>query len=78
MKIQVQKGIPLEKRREPRSRYPFEEMEVGDSFFVKCDEGSLVSKRSTVLSSSIYYGKMCGKKFTSRTFPDGFRIWRVK
>lgn len=78
MKIQIQKNIPIQTKREAKSKYPFEDMEVGDSFFVKCDEETLSSKRSTVLSSSIYYGKMAGKKFTSRTFPEGFRIWRVK
>ena len=78
MKILVQKNIPINNVRETKSKYPFNEMDVGDSFFVKCDAETITSKRSTVMSSSIYYGRMAGKKFTSRTFPDGFRIWRVK
>jgi hypothetical protein len=78
MKIQIQKNIPMESTRETKSKYPFHEMEVGDSFFIKCDAETLTSKRSTVLSSSVYYGKSTGKKFKSRTYPEGFRIWRIK
>jgi hypothetical protein len=78
MKILVQKNIPLESTRETKSKYPFHEMEVGDSFFIKCDKETMTSKRSTVLSSSVYYGKSSGKKFKSRSYPDGFRIWRIK
>jgi hypothetical protein len=78
MKIVIQKNIPMEATRESKSKYPFHEMEVGDSFFIKCDAETMISRRSTVLSSSVYYGKSSGKKFKSRTYSDGFRIWRIK
>ena len=67
MTINIDKDTPFP---EPKKRYPFDEMEVGDSFF---------AKRTTqqLLSSAARHQKD-GRKFTARAENDGARIWRVK
>ena len=67
----IEKGIVVPKRW--GSKYPFEEMEVGDSFFAKANSGSL-------LTMAKYFIKKNKNdwKFVSRKEGDGVRIWRTK
>ena len=52
--------------------YPYEEMEVGDSFVVP------VSARGKVLNANYRAGKRLGMKFVARTEGDVVRVWRVQ
>lgn len=74
--IQIDKNIPIPPR--PTlpgrpSKYPFAEMEVGDSFAT--DKPC----RGTTISGSINFAaKKLGYKFTSRKQADGtIRVWRI-
>ena len=65
--MKIDKNIPLP------TRWPFKQMEVGDSFAIPTD-----MKRHTVAVSAMRYGKKHGMKFTTRKMPDGtFRCWRT-
>lgn len=64
--------IKKSKGRPPK--YPFETMEVGDSFFAEGE--SLPSSRAYLASSQ--YAMRHGLKFSGRTTERGVRIWRVK
>jgi hypothetical protein len=69
----IEKGVPLPET-PPRwkPRYPWREMEPGDSFFVP--EGKLKS-----LQSSAYkVGRDLGRKFAAHPEAGGVRVWRVK
>lgn len=70
----IEKGIPVPKLvgTGRRNKYPFESMEVGDSFFVK--DG----KVKTLSRSCGTYGKRLERKFTSRTVEGGARVWRTE
>lgn len=66
-KIRIDKGIPM-----PR-KFPFEEMEVGDSFVVPPD-----THRTTVSIAAKRFGDKHGMKFATRTMPDRtLRCWRI-
>lgn len=66
--MKVEKNIPV-----PR-KYPFAEMQVGDSFEVP--EGT---KRTTVNVAAKRYGMMHNMKFTVRLTPERkLRCWRVE
>lgn len=68
----IEKNIPAP---DSRSKYPFPQMEVGDSFFVPGNE--IVGSRVSVAMN--YYKKKNPKKsFISRKSADGMRIWRTK
>lgn len=78
--IPIQKNIPVPPAAVGRKRlYPFQEMEVGDSFFQQGDNPELL--RSRVAGSASVYGKASGKKFISRIVQEdsvpGIRVWRI-
>ena len=67
--ITIDKNIPLPRRNHNRigkSKYPFDKMEVGDSFFC---EGKAAAM-------SVHLANKRGG-FTSRSVEGGTRVWRV-
>lgn len=70
--IKIEKNIPF-KGTASYSKYPFKEMEVGDSFFVECD--------NTVIARTIYVYRKDGneaKKFSTKKEKTGRRVWRIE
>jgi hypothetical protein len=65
--------IKVESNRPLPVKFPFEQMQIGDSFMVP--EGVT---RAAVSVAAWRYGKAHGKKFTVRKTPEGFCCWRVK
>ena len=74
----IQDNVPLPKLRAYRSRYPFSEMRVGQSFFIP---GVRVQR---VSHAAVYWAKRLGDgyRFVSRTVTEdgqeGVRCWRVE
>lgn len=70
--IKIDHNIPVPPR---GGRYPFAEMQVGDSFFVAG------KKPGTLLSASFAFRKkndVLDRKFSARSENYGARIWRIK
>lgn len=72
----IEKNIPMPGNYRPRPRpprYPFDVMEVGDSFVIGIVEARKVS------NSADYFGKSHGKHFTVRRCRSSgsYRCWRV-
>lgn len=66
--MKIDKNIPYP------VKYPFADMEVGDSFLVPA-----LVKRSAVTVYAGRYGKEHGMKFTVRVMPDRtLRCWRTE
>lgn len=65
--FKIEKNVPLRVRMEA-PRYPFKDMEVGDSF---------VADSQSVRSAAYQFGLRVGRKFTVRQEGDKWRIWRV-
>jgi hypothetical protein len=77
MKIQIEKGVPAPTRQTRTSKYPFRDMKVGDSFFIKSTEPE--SMRKKLSSASNMFCKLnAGFKFKTQVFDAGVRIWRVE
>lgn len=68
--IQIDKNIPVQKSKWQESKYPFNELEIGDSFLT-------TSARISALAT-YYNSKNPKKKFITRRVEDGFRVWRIK
>lgn len=68
--MKIEKGVPMPKNKRA-TKYPFAEMEVGDSFYVEPDNGSIHAAAS-------WYGKRNNKKFATRKEGEGRRIWRIE
>lgn len=75
---EIEKNIPTPLDPKKPSKYPWKQMEVGDSFFVpysdlpngensSCPKAGLGSVRNDLSS----------RKYTGRRVDNGWRIWRV-
>jgi hypothetical protein len=67
---QIDANIPIPTGR--RTRYPWAEMAVGDSFLTKD------ASRNSLQAQATRYGKQLDRRFTVRAVDDGFRVWRTK
>jgi len=68
--IALESGIQMPKLRVVYA-YPYEEMEVGDSFCVP------VGARAKVMNANYRAGKRLGRVFVARTEGEQMRVWRV-
>jgi hypothetical protein len=76
----IEKNVPMADSpcgRGSRKKYPFDQMEVGDSFLILCKEGEEKRATSIRVSSSMYRYTFFGKRFSQRSVKGGIRIWRV-
>jgi len=73
IKFEIDKGIPIPKTLPVWRKYPFLEMEIGDSFFVSGKENGLRARGAAYQCS--YNNNL---KFKTRWVDDGLRIWRVE
>lgn len=81
--IQIDKGIPIPllSRGGGRPwRWPFREMEIGDSFSTQFKDGE-TSTKALRRVDYLYAGKRLGRKYTGRTLEENgvrvVRVWRV-
>ena len=77
--IVIEKGVPVTSHRPERVKYPFKDMEVGDSFEIKLVDPrprKLSSLQTSLLGSA--KAQIGGGKIITRLLPDrsGFRVWR--
>ena len=72
MTVMIDKGIAIpEIKRKNRTSYPYDAMDVGDSFFAP-------GTKITVMCNLQYrIGKRTGRKFTARREGNGVRVWRI-
>lgn len=73
--IKIEKGVPITRRRHGKggeSKYPFEKLEIGDSFL-------LTNKTTNAFAASVtYWSRRLKRKFISRKVEGGVRVWRIK
>lgn len=73
--LKIDKDVPIPMRGSWQGlgrKYPFEEMEVGDSFFV-----TDVSPKSVRTSANGWKKRHPGFDYTSRVIDGGTRVWRI-
>ena len=66
----LESGVQMPKPRVVYA-YPYEEMDVGDSFCVPLEA------RAKVLNANYRAGKRLGRVFTAKTEGDQVRVWRT-
>ena len=69
--MKIEKGLPRPVMRE-RRRYPYREMELGDSFWV-AEIGLQV-----MMNTNYRWGKRLGRRFVARAEGGGVRVWRIE
>jgi len=83
IEFKIEKGIPLAAETRGRKRkYPWPEMEVGDSIFVAGQSSHDKGGKRSAYTSAQHYARRRDLKFAVRTVTedgvDGVRIWRVE
>jgi hypothetical protein len=68
--IGIEVGVPAPKMRVVYA-YPYEDMDVGDSFAVPLEA------RAKVLNANYRAGKRLGRVFTAKTDGGTVRVWRT-
>jgi len=71
--ITIDKDVPIPEQSDRRTKYPFADMQVGDSFAVPEKQG-----RGAFTAAVNWSRRHNNAKFTYRRLSDGtYRIWRV-
>lgn len=73
MNYRIEKNIPIPPSKGP-SKYPFKDLEIGDSFKVYDEENG---SRKIQMYACVM-GRRLDKKFVTRKNNGFVRIWRVK
>jgi hypothetical protein len=71
MTIEIEKGVPITGK--SRQRFPFKDMEVGDSFFIKDGKN-----KSAYSSAAGFARRHPAFAFTVRKINGGIRVWRIE
>lgn len=66
--MKIDKNVPMPGA---ANKYPFRDMEVGDSFLV---DGDAVKTRGAATA----WGKVNNKRFSLKNTAEGYRCWRIK
>lgn len=78
--FKIEKGIPAIKSYggPGKSKFPFSNMEIGDSFFVPWGDDPI--KMRSVLSNAMaaFHLRNKPKRFTSHKIEGGVRVWRIE
>lgn len=76
----IEKGVPLP-RRGRQCKYPFERMEVGDSFVrnYENERAARLGQKNMTATACVWAGRFNpARKFETRVIGCQVRIWRVK
>ena len=84
--LKIDKNIPIPPKRKEnyhrgKRKYPFLEMQVGDSFFVECQQTPRARDHKIIQVNNVFrrYKKRHNLqiKITTRSVPEGIRVWRI-
>lgn len=77
--IQIDKNVPIPLKRSRRI-YPFNEMDIKDSFEVTIDDinKTLAKKQNLYVAIWRFCKEFPEKKFTTSSTKKGIRVWRIK
>lgn len=72
--LKIERDIPVPETRGRHAKYPFNEMEIGDSFFVPADDRPIPILQRSIIASA----HKLESKFVTRAVDGGVRVWRVE
>jgi hypothetical protein len=80
--IKIEKNIQIPKSKGAGAplKYPFNKLNIGDSFFIPFNKDSKLNLGNSLRISAILWAKRNNPKirFTTRSSNGGIRIWRIK
>ena len=78
--LKIEKGLPIPpkfKRTSVTDGYPFDGMEIGDSFLVESPVKNQKKTAARVAFAMQRSARATGRKFTLRKVDNGVRCWRI-
>lgn len=73
MTIEIEKGVPIPDKAGRKVKYPLDDMDVGDSFFVPDADHQDISP----VIAARRRARKWTRQFTTRREDDGIRVWRT-
>ena len=73
--IKIERGVPMPHRVARQRKYPFAQMDVGDSFLVPLDGVDRIRVQNSVCSTA---RGVSGRKFCTSMVEGGVRVWRIE
>lgn len=73
--IAIEKGLEIPPL--TTKKYPWGEMDIGDSFFVPMGENEEKTK-NMIRCAAGAFGRRKNMKFSVRKMDGGFRVWRIE
>lgn len=75
----VEKGIKMDRKRTISTRFPFDKMEIGDSFHIPKKDQPQASAMVSIYAAVNSYNRTFGTKVkvACRKDANGVRVWRV-
>ena len=74
MSFQIEKGIEIPNKKQSKTKYPFTEMEPGDSFVVEVADDKANGRKSSIYTAA----KHIGMKVKVAKVEGGLRVWKVE
>lgn len=78
----IEKGVPIPPKRHALSggsKYPWRQLEIGDSFLAPLPEhGDARKHHASMTRSACQWAKAVNREFTTRRVEGGVRVWRTK
>lgn len=81
--IKIENNVPVPSPKLSKAKYPWTELAVGQSFFVRCGGGDLIKLRNSMTSSRNWAQRKTGWVFALRQVRmdskvgSGIRAWRT-
>jgi len=78
--MKIDKNVPIPEtqyRGQKESKYPFDKLGIGDSFFIECNKENARAKQSTLCALASRFGKNKRKSFIVKQVLGGVRVWRI-
>lgn len=74
----IEKGVEYQRKMFTGARkYPFEDMEITDSFFVECEPEEAGATANRLRNAAHRFSLSSPSKFSIRHVPGGVRVWRI-
>ena len=79
--FQIESGVEIPPQAQPlrKMKYPFNQLNVGDSFvFPVGPDEDREAVQNRLQSAAANWGRSRGMRFVTRRVPQGIRVWRIK
>ena len=74
----VESNVAVPQAKGKKNVYPFNTLEVGDSFMIESSPEQLTKMQRKMSAMCVMSGKRMGKKFITRRVDGGLRIFRIE